>query len=224
MILIFLKNGRKNFRQQPPPPPTVGRHWPGPSTAPQEIDKKIEMAKVQQELLMDSLNPAAKEAADRRKQLVKVKEEMQERLDGLNTRAAGFLEHFRITEQALITAGQAFTHPHDELQQTNENRKLKILEYHKLGAAEIAEGEELVAAMEQVCAPHARAPPCGASVGVMWWYACCPSPPLPPHHPPLQTLPPSLPDAPPTSPPPPSLRHRGGSLQEASPRPPEAFQ
>jgi hypothetical protein len=115
----------------------------------QEIDKKIEMAKVQQELLMDSLNPAAKEAADRRKQLVKVKEEMQERLDGLNTRAAGFLEHFRITEQALITAGQAFTHPHDELQQTNENRKLKILEYHKLGAAEIAEGEELVAAMEQ---------------------------------------------------------------------------
>lgn len=138
------------------------------------------------------------------------------------------------TLQTTPTTGEQFLHPRDELQQTNENRKLKILdqgmlcilggdsdgapashsmqhkckcnaamnpeeslsrlpvghlhfrtrthyalhewcptspgrEYHKLGASEIAEGEELVAAMELTLKnPAGWGGPWGPSRRVVW--------------------------------------------------------
>eukprot|EP01006_Ploeotia_vitrea_P051147 TRINITY_DN67530_c5_g1_i1.p1 TRINITY_DN67530_c5_g1~~TRINITY_DN67530_c5_g1_i1.p1 ORF type:complete len:951 (+),score=111.01 TRINITY_DN67530_c5_g1_i1:70-2922(+) len=113
------------------------------------MDKKIEMARIQQEILMDSLNPQAKEMADMRKALQKSKNDIDAAINELHTKQQHLQIGFKPTEEALQAKGIEFSHPVEELEKINESRKMKILEYHQLSQAQIAEGEAVVAHCEQ---------------------------------------------------------------------------
>lgn len=102
----------------------------------EEIDKKIAYTHMQQDLMMETLNPKAKEFAQAKKELVKVRDEMESQIAVIHEKAALQIEAFKPTETLLIEAGKDFVHPVQELQQRNQARQQKLLQYHKLMSSE----------------------------------------------------------------------------------------
>ncbi|KAG8348925.1 putative paraflagellar rod protein [Trypanosoma vivax] len=98
----------------------------------EELDKRIEYYHVQQELAMDTFNPKAKEFSKAKKDLLEVKETMQQQVELIAQKATQQLEDFRPTEKLLIASGVNFLHPVQELAEMNERRNQKLLEYHTL--------------------------------------------------------------------------------------------
>lgn len=108
----------------------------------EELDKKIEQVHIQQEIAMDTFNPKAKQLADAKKELIAIREEMQGQIGVIHDKAQLQIEYFRPTEEALIQSGKEFVHPVDELDQRNEQRQIKMLEYHTLMRQQAQEEEE----------------------------------------------------------------------------------
>uniref|UniRef100_A0A7S1L0C8 Paraflagellar rod protein n=1 Tax=Neobodo designis TaxID=312471 RepID=A0A7S1L0C8_NEODS len=102
----------------------------------EELEKKIEHTHIQQELAMETFNPKAKEFSEAKKALVAVRDEMHSQVQVLSDKATLHIEAFKPTEQALLEAGREFVHPAQELQQMNERRQQKLLEYNKLMSTE----------------------------------------------------------------------------------------
>ncbi|KAH9588711.1 Paraflagellar rod [Trypanosoma melophagium] len=98
----------------------------------EELDKRIEYYHVQQELAMDTFNPRAKEFSKAKKDLIEVRETVQEQVRGIAQRAAQQLEEFAPTEKLLLASGVQFRHPVEELAEMNAVRTQKLLEYHSL--------------------------------------------------------------------------------------------
>eukprot|EP00758_Cryptobia_borreli_P002594 Tbor_TRINITY_DN3146_c0_g1::TRINITY_DN3146_c0_g1_i1::g.14710::m.14710 len=98
----------------------------------QELDKKIANTHIKQDIAMDTLNPKAKEYAQMKKELLKVREEMDSQLEIIREKAQLQIEAFKPIEQYLIMSGKEFLHPVDELQMLNTSRQQKLLEYRKL--------------------------------------------------------------------------------------------
>ncbi|AAZ12758.1 paraflagellar rod protein, putative [Trypanosoma brucei brucei TREU927] len=98
----------------------------------EELDKRIEYYHVQQELAMDTFNPKAKEFSKAKKDLLEVKETMQQQIDLIGQKAVKQLEDFKPTEQLLLASGVKFVHPVKELEEMNQRRTQKLLEYHNL--------------------------------------------------------------------------------------------
>eukprot|EP00658_Telonema_sp_P-2_P012615 TRINITY_DN14803_c0_g1_i2.p1 TRINITY_DN14803_c0_g1~~TRINITY_DN14803_c0_g1_i2.p1 ORF type:complete len:310 (+),score=102.73 TRINITY_DN14803_c0_g1_i2:91-930(+) len=102
----------------------------------EEIDKKIAHTHMQQDLMMETLNPRAKEFAQAKKELMKVRDEMESQIEVINEKAVLQIEAFKPTEVLLLEAGKDFVHPVHELQQRNQARQQKLLQYHKLMSSE----------------------------------------------------------------------------------------
>ena len=98
----------------------------------EELDKKIAHTHIQQELAMETFNPKAKEFSQLKKDLVKVREEMESQLNTLQQKSVLHIESFKPTEVALVNSGKQFLHPVEELDRMNRTRQQKLLEYHKL--------------------------------------------------------------------------------------------
>jgi hypothetical protein len=98
----------------------------------EELDKKIAHTHIQQELAMETFNPKAKEFSQMKKDLVKVREEMETQLTTLQQKSVLHIEAFKPTEVALTNSGKTFLHPVEELDRMNRNRQAKLIEYHKL--------------------------------------------------------------------------------------------
>lgn len=98
----------------------------------EELDKKIEQVHIQQELAMETFNPKAKEFSQVKKDLLKVRDDMQSQVQVLSDKAVLQIEAFKPTETALIESGKQFVNPVEELAARNRNRQLKLLEYHQL--------------------------------------------------------------------------------------------
>jgi len=98
----------------------------------EELDKKIAQAHINQELAMETFNPKAKEFSQMKKDLVKVREEMEQQLHVLQEKSTLHIEAFKPTETALIKSGKQFVHPVAELEHMNRTRQAKLLEYHNL--------------------------------------------------------------------------------------------
>jgi hypothetical protein len=119
----------------------------------EELDKKIQLAHIQQEFAMETFNPKAKEWSQQKKQLNSERKAMEDQIGELRGRANLYIEWFGPTQKALIEAGKDFKHPVEELQETNASRANKLVEYHDLMtrqeddeaeyAAELAEIERL---------------------------------------------------------------------------------
>ncbi|KAF5220855.1 putative paraflagellar rod protein [Trypanosoma cruzi] len=98
----------------------------------EELDKRIEYYHVQQELAMETFNPKAKEFSKAKKDLLEVKETMEQQLQLIAKKAAQQLEDFKPTEKLLLASGVQFRHPVEELVEMNAVRTQKLLEYHSL--------------------------------------------------------------------------------------------
>eukprot|EP00756_Hemistasia_phaeocysticola_P016245 Hpha_TRINITY_DN15464_c0_g1::TRINITY_DN15464_c0_g1_i1::g.175818::m.175818 len=96
------------------------------------IDEKIQGAHMQQEMLMESLDPKAKEYSQIKKDLIKTKEDLQSQVGVLREKSTLYIEAFKPTEQALIHAGREFQHPVDQLAEMNEQRRAKLVAYQQL--------------------------------------------------------------------------------------------
>ena len=105
------------------------------------LEEKIQIAHMQQEMHMESLNPKAKEFSQVKKDLQKLKSDLEKQVETLRAKSSLYIEAFKPTEQALIEAGRPFEHPVETLTQMNESRKMKLVAYHQLVSGEGGEAE-----------------------------------------------------------------------------------
>lgn len=89
-----------------------------------EISENIKQAHIQQELCADSLNPNAKKFSDAKKQLLRVRDDLENEVRDLRDRQQGALAQYAPTEAALNKANFKHPHPMEEL----EDRRLATRE------------------------------------------------------------------------------------------------
>eukprot|EP01062_Namystynia_karyoxenos_P083135 TRINITY_DN949_c2_g1_i1.p1 TRINITY_DN949_c2_g1~~TRINITY_DN949_c2_g1_i1.p1 ORF type:complete len:608 (+),score=281.44 TRINITY_DN949_c2_g1_i1:117-1940(+) len=114
----------------------------------QALEEKIQVAHMQQEMYMESLNPKAKEYSQLKKDLGKMREELDSQVSQIREKETLYIEAFKPTEKALTEAGREFLHPVQELLEINQKRKDKLTAYHRLVTGE-GEGDEALEAERQ---------------------------------------------------------------------------
>ena len=111
----------------------------------EEIDRNIRTTHIQLEFAIETFDPNAKKHSDNKKDLYKLRAQVEEELEMLKDKMAQALELFGPTEDALHQAGIEFVHPAEELEESNVNRRSKIVEYR----AHLAKQEEVKIAAER---------------------------------------------------------------------------
>jgi len=111
----------------------------------EEIDRNIRTTHIQLEFAIETFDPNAKKHADTKKDLYKLRSQVEEELEMLKDKMAQALEAFGPTEEALTQAGIEFVHPSEELEDSNLQRRSKIVEYR----AHLAKQEEVKIAAER---------------------------------------------------------------------------
>ncbi|CAG9572185.1 paraflagellar rod protein 2C [Leishmania major strain Friedlin] len=111
----------------------------------EEIDRQIRTTHIQLEFAIETFDPNAKKHSDVKKELYKLRAQVEEELEMLKDKMAQALEMFGPTEDALHQAGIEFVHPAEEVEDGNLNRRSKIVEYR----AHLAKQEEVKIAAER---------------------------------------------------------------------------
>lgn len=94
-----------------------------------ELGENIQAAHIQQELCNDSLNPNAKKFSDAKKDLLRLRDEVQIEIRDIRDRQQAATEQFQPTEEALISANVPHAHPLQELEDRRLNTRAKMVEY-----------------------------------------------------------------------------------------------
>jgi hypothetical protein len=111
----------------------------------EDIDRNIRTTHIQLEFAIETFDPNAKKHSDSKKELYKLRSQVEEELEMLKDKMAHALEQFGPTEDALTQAGIEFTHPAEELEDSNITRRSKMVEYR----AHLAKQEEVKIAAER---------------------------------------------------------------------------
>jgi len=111
----------------------------------EEIDRTIRTTHIQLEFCVETFDANAKKHADMKKDLYKVRQQVEEELALLKEKQAKSLEDFKDSEEALDAAGIDFNHPVDENNEEVLTRRSKMVEYK----AHIAKQEEVKIAAER---------------------------------------------------------------------------
>jgi len=111
----------------------------------EEIDRNIRTAHIQLEFAIETFDANAKRHSDVKKDLYKLRAQVEEELEMLKDKMAQALEMFGPTEDALTQAGIDFVHPAEEVEDNNLSRRSKIVEYR----AHLAKQEEVKIAAER---------------------------------------------------------------------------
>eukprot|EP00999_Lentomonas_sp_LEN2_P002645 NODE_521_length_1402_cov_48.847059_g486_i0.p1 GENE.NODE_521_length_1402_cov_48.847059_g486_i0~~NODE_521_length_1402_cov_48.847059_g486_i0.p1 ORF type:complete len:288 (+),score=56.08 NODE_521_length_1402_cov_48.847059_g486_i0:449-1312(+) len=109
---------------------------------------RVDAAEKEHFLNTESLNPMAKESAQRVKQLKQEAAELEGDISQLQSQSDTMLLTFKPTEEALQAAGVPFKHPQQLLQEMNAGREQKILDYQTLTAKQLEDTDDGVAAAE----------------------------------------------------------------------------
>ena len=94
-----------------------------------EVSENIQAAHIQQELCSDSLNPNAKKFSDAKRELLRIRDELELELADLKDRQRVCTDQFEPTERALVTAGVEHVHPTEELEDWRLETRAKMVEY-----------------------------------------------------------------------------------------------
>mmetsp|Transcript_14567 Transcript_14567/g.45165 ORF Transcript_14567/g.45165 Transcript_14567/m.45165 type:complete len:678 (-) Transcript_14567:159-2192(-) len=94
-----------------------------------EVSENIQAAHIQQELCSDSLNPNAKKFSDAKRELLRIRDELELELADLKDRQRVATEQFDPTERALVAAGVEHVHPTEELEDWRLETRAKMVEY-----------------------------------------------------------------------------------------------
>eukprot|EP00994_Dinema_validum_P003902 NODE_191_length_2254_cov_490.937868_g130_i0.p1 GENE.NODE_191_length_2254_cov_490.937868_g130_i0~~NODE_191_length_2254_cov_490.937868_g130_i0.p1 ORF type:complete len:583 (+),score=173.33 NODE_191_length_2254_cov_490.937868_g130_i0:67-1815(+) len=129
----------------------------------EEVDRNIRTTHIQLEFCIETFDPNAKKHSDSKKDLYKLRANIEEELQMLKDKMATALEQFRPTEEALIQAGVEFVHPIEEVEEGNLQRRSKMVEYraHMSKQEEVkiaAEREEVKRAKQLMIAQGPRTP------------------------------------------------------------------
>jgi len=111
----------------------------------EEIDRNIRTTHIQLEFAIETFDPNAKRHSDNKKDLYKLRGQVEEELEMLKDKMAAALEAFGPTEDALMQAGVEFVHPAEEVEDGNLSRRSKMVEYR----AHLAKQEEVKVAAER---------------------------------------------------------------------------
>jgi hypothetical protein len=111
----------------------------------EDIDRNIRTTHIQLEFAIETFDPNAKKHSDSKKDQYKLRSQVEEELEMLKDKMAHALEQFGPTEDALTQAGIDFTHPAEELEDSNVTRRSKMVEYR----AHLAKQEEVKIAAER---------------------------------------------------------------------------
>eukprot|EP01004_Peranema_trichophorum_P009956 NODE_870_length_2288_cov_107.894688_g743_i0.p1 GENE.NODE_870_length_2288_cov_107.894688_g743_i0~~NODE_870_length_2288_cov_107.894688_g743_i0.p1 ORF type:complete len:717 (-),score=152.64 NODE_870_length_2288_cov_107.894688_g743_i0:75-2225(-) len=103
----------------------------------EEIDNAIKTSHIQQELAAETLNPNAKKYSDAKKELLRIRDEVEEDLNELKEKAQVALTNFTISEKALHDAGVDFLHPTVEQQEQELETKAKMVEYKAIATGHV---------------------------------------------------------------------------------------
>lgn len=111
----------------------------------EEIDRQIRTTHIQLEFAIETFDPNAKKHSDLKKDLYRLRAQVEEELEMLKDKMAQALEMFGPTEDALNQAGIEFVHPAEEVEDGNLSRRSKMVEYR----AHLAKQEEVKIAAER---------------------------------------------------------------------------
>jgi len=111
----------------------------------EEIDRNIRTTHIQLEFSIETFDPNAKKHSDQKKDLYKLRAQVEEELEMLKDKMAQALELFGPTEDALTQAGIDFVHPAEEVEDQNLGRRSKMVEYR----AHLSKQEEVKIAAER---------------------------------------------------------------------------
>mmetsp|Transcript_118824 Transcript_118824/g.206932 ORF Transcript_118824/g.206932 Transcript_118824/m.206932 type:complete len:714 (-) Transcript_118824:730-2871(-) len=103
----------------------------------EEIDRAIQQSHIQQELAAETLNPNAKKYSDAKKELLRVRDDVEDDLNDLKEKAQLALNNFAISEKALNEAGFNFIHPTVEQQEHELEVKAKMVEYKAISLGHV---------------------------------------------------------------------------------------
>lgn len=111
----------------------------------EELDRQLRTTHIQLEFAIETLDPNAKKHSDTKKELYKLREQVESEKMVLKDQMSHFLEAFAPTEEALHNAGIDFVHPAEEVEENNLGRRSKMVEYR----AHLAKQEEVKIAAER---------------------------------------------------------------------------
>jgi hypothetical protein len=97
-----------------------------------EVSENVQAAHIQQELCSDSLNPNAKKFSDAKRELLRVRDELDLELADVRERQRLATEQFEPTEAALVEARVEHQHPVEELAEWRLSTRAKMVEYRAM--------------------------------------------------------------------------------------------
>ncbi|KAJ9446778.1 73 kDa paraflagellar rod protein [Diplonema papillatum] len=103
----------------------------------EDVDKQIQASHINQELCADTLNPNAKRFSDLKKELLRVRDDLEQDVRELKEKAAEALEKFKLSEEALRDAEVAFIHPVIEHQEQSLATRAKMVEFKALAIGHV---------------------------------------------------------------------------------------
>jgi hypothetical protein len=103
----------------------------------EEVNEKIQAAHIQQEMCNDSLNPHAKKFSDMKKELLRLRDELDLELRDIRERQSVALAKYKPTDEALNKANVVHTHPLDDLEERRLSTRAKMVEYKAMALGHI---------------------------------------------------------------------------------------
>ena len=121
----------------------------------EEVGQSIQAAHIQQEMCSDSLNPNAKKFSDAKKDLLRIRDEIELELRDIRDRQSASLNQYKPTEIALVQASVVHTHPLDDLQERRLSTRARMVEYKAMSLGHVTsapirqELDQLKAALQE---------------------------------------------------------------------------
>lgn len=104
----------------------------------EEVGQQIQAAHIQQEMCNDSLNPNAKKFSDLKKELLRVRDELELEIRDVRDRQSAALEKYNPTDKALHEAGVAHRHPMEDLEERQLNMRAKMVGYKAMALGHVS--------------------------------------------------------------------------------------
>jgi len=102
-----------------------------------DIDKQIQTTHINLELCADTLNPNAKKFSDAKKDLLRIRDDVELEVRELKQKAAESLERFKVSEEALECAEVEYVHPVIEHQEQSLATRAKMVEYKAIAIGHV---------------------------------------------------------------------------------------
>ena len=115
----------------------------------EETEKSVQQAQIQQEILAETFNPNAKKFGDVKKRLLSSRDELEQDVTELKSRAEVALSAFAVTEQALRQAGVTFVHPVTQQQHRILEQQARLMQA-RAAAVGFVEGQPTMREIEEL--------------------------------------------------------------------------